>query len=127
MRRVFWQYYPISWTVQGILIERQPPDGCGCGTPFDMEMTAGYSAFVDPVTGTATPVTAPDACPLSGAGADGTAACFQLSSTGASASIEFLNNLHTTAHHALSGKNPPSPTTRAAVAVPTGGPRPRCT
>ena len=100
-----WQYYPISWTAQGILIERQPLGGCGCGTPFDMEMTAGYSAFIEPATGTATPVTASNSCPLSGAGADGTAACFQLSSTGASASIEILNNLHTTAQYALSGKN----------------------
>jgi hypothetical protein len=98
-----WQYYPISWTAHGILIERQPLGGCGCGTPFDMEMTAGYSAFIDPVTGIATPVTASDSCPLSGASADGTAACFQVSSSGGSASIDFLHNLHATAHYDLSG------------------------
>jgi len=100
-----WQYYPISWTAKGILIERQPLGGCGCGTPFDMEMTAAYSAFIDPLTGTAAPVTESSSCPLSGAGADGTAACFQVSATGGSASLMFLNNLHTTAHYALSGKN----------------------
>jgi hypothetical protein len=99
-----WQYYPISWTAKGILIERQPLGGCGCGTPFDMEMTAADSAFIDPLTGTATPVTESNTCPLSGAGSDGTAACFQQSATGGSASIRFLNNLHTTAHYALSGK-----------------------
>jgi hypothetical protein len=98
-----WQYYPISWTAQGILIERQPLGGCGCGTPFDMEMTAGYSAFIDPVTGTTTPVTASNSCPLSGAGVDGEAACFQVSPTGGSSSIDFINNLHTTARYALSG------------------------
>lgn len=98
-----WQYYPIAWTAQGILVERQPLGGCGCGTPFDMEMTAGYSAVIDPVTGTATPVTASDTCPLSGIGADGTAACFKVSSTGGSASIDFLTSLHLTARYALSG------------------------
>lgn len=98
-----WQYYPISWTAQGILIERQPLGGCGCGTPFDMEMTAGYSAYIDPVSGTATPVTQSNSCPLSGAGANGEAACFQVSQTGGSASIDFISNLHTTARYALSG------------------------
>jgi hypothetical protein len=100
-----WQYYPMSWTASGILIERQPLGGCGCGTPFDMQMSAGYSAFIDPVSGTATPVTASNTCPLSGTAPDGTAACFEQSSTGGSASIDFLNNMHTTARFALSGMN----------------------
>jgi hypothetical protein len=99
-----WQYYPISWTARGILIERQPLGGCGCGTPFDMEMTAGYSAFIDPLTGSATPVTASNTCTLSGAGADGMAACFQVSSTGGSSSIDFLENQRIAAHYVLSGK-----------------------
>jgi hypothetical protein len=100
-----WQYYPMSWTARGILIERQPLGGCGCGTPFDMQMSAGYSAFIDPATGTATPVTGSNSCPLSGVGSDGTAACFEQSSTGGSASVDFLNNMHTTARFALSGRN----------------------
>jgi hypothetical protein len=100
-----WQYYPMSWTARGILIERQPLGGCGCGAPFDMEMSAGYSAFIDPATGAATPVTESNSCPLSGAAPDGTAACFERSSTGGSASIDFLNNMHTTARFALSGLN----------------------
>jgi hypothetical protein len=100
-----WQYYPISWAAKGILIERQPLGGCGCGTPFDMQMSAGYSAFIDPATGTATPVTESNTCPLSGAAPDGTAACFEQPSTGGSASIDFLDNMHTTARFALTGSN----------------------
>ena len=88
-----WQYYPMSWTSKGILIERQPLGGCGCGTPFDMQMSAGYSAFIDPATGTATPVTESNTCPLSGVGADGTAACFEHSSTGDRKSTR-LNSSH---------------------------------
>jgi hypothetical protein len=100
-----WQYYPMSWTSKGILIERQPLGGCGCGAPFDMQMSAGYSAFIDPGTGTATPVTESNTCPLAGAATDGTAACFERSSTGGSASIDFLDNMRTTARFALTGMN----------------------
>lgn len=71
-----WQYYPMSWTSRGILVERQPAGGCGCGVAFDMEMSAGYAAWVDPVTGAATPVRVSSSCPLSGIADDGTAACF---------------------------------------------------
>jgi hypothetical protein len=100
-----WQYYPMSWTAKGILIERQPLGGCGCGTPFDMEMSAGYTAFIDPATGTATPVTESNTCPLSGTSGAGTAACFEGSSTGGSASLDLLDNLHVTARYPMSGRN----------------------
>jgi hypothetical protein len=99
-----WQYYLLSWTARGILIERQPLGGCGCGTPFDMQMTATYTAFVDPVTGMATPLGTSESCPLSGIGSDATLACFHRTLTGASDSLRFVNGSHTT-QFALSGKN----------------------
>lgn len=100
-----WQYYLMSWTAQGILIERQPTGGCGCGTPFDMQMTATSTAFINPVTGTPTPLGTSGSCPLSGIGSDATLACFHETSTGASDSLRFVNGSHTTYQYALSGKN----------------------
>jgi hypothetical protein len=100
-----WQYYLMSWTAQGILVERQPVGGCGCGTPFDMQMTAVSTAFINPVTGIATPLGASASCPLSGIGSDSTLACFHETSTGASDSLRFVNGTHTTHQYALSGKN----------------------
>jgi hypothetical protein len=98
-----WQYYPMFWSVRGILVERQPLGGCGCGTPFDMQMSAGYSAFIDPATGAASPVSESNTCPLSGAAPNGVAACFEQSSTGGSASIDFHYNMNMISHVALSG------------------------
>jgi hypothetical protein len=100
-----WQYYLESWTAQGILIERQPVGGCGCGTPFDMQMTAAYTAFIDPLTGTATPLGASTSCPLSGVSSDATLACFHVTSSGASDSLRFINGTHVSYQYALSGKN----------------------
>jgi hypothetical protein len=99
-----WQYYLLSWTAQGILVERQPLGGCGCGTPFDMQMTATSTAFIDPVTGIATPLGTSESCPLSGIGLDATLACFHETSTGASDSLRFVNGSHTTYQYTLSGK-----------------------
>jgi hypothetical protein len=100
-----WQYYLQSWTAQGILVERQPVGGCGCGTPFDMQMTATSTAFIDPVTGVATPLGTSESCPLSGIGSDATLACFHHTLTGASDSLRFVNGSHTTYQYTLSGKN----------------------
>jgi hypothetical protein len=100
-----WQYYLQSWTAQGILVERQPVGGCGCGTPFDMQMTATSTAFIDPVTGMATPLGTSESCPLSGIGSDATLACFHHTLTGASDSLRFVNGSHTTYQYTLSGKN----------------------
>jgi hypothetical protein len=99
-----WQYYLLSWTTHGLLIERQPVGGCGCGTPFDMQMSAAYSAFIDPATGNATPLGTSASCPMSGIGADGTLACFHVSSTGASDSLQLINGSQTTHRYHLSGK-----------------------
>ena len=97
-----WQYYLLSWTAQGILIERQPLGGCGCA-PFDMQMTAASTAFINPVTGMATPLGSTGTCPLSGIGSDATLACFHQTLTGASDSLRFVNGSHTT-QYALSGR-----------------------
>jgi hypothetical protein len=99
-----WQYYLQSWTAQGILVERQPVGGCGCGTPFDMQMTAQSTAFINPTTGIATPLGASETCPLSGVATDATIACFHETATGASDSLRFINGTHTT-QYALSGRN----------------------
>lgn len=100
-----WQYYLMSWTAQGILVEHQPLGGCGCGTPFDMQMTATSTAFINPVTGMATSLGTSETCPLSGIGSDATLACFHETSTGASDSLRFTNGSRTTYQYALSGKN----------------------
>lgn len=100
-----WQYYVQSWTSSGILIERQPLGGCGCGTPFDMQMSAGYAAYINPVSGIATPLAASPTCPVSGVGSDGTMVCFDISSTGASDSIRALLGAHLVHQYALSGLN----------------------
>jgi hypothetical protein len=100
-----WQYCLVSWTGQGILIERQPSGGCGCGTPFDMQMTATSTAFIDPVTGFATPLGSSTSCPLSGVSSDATVACFHETATGASDSLRFVNGTQTSHEYTLSGKN----------------------
>jgi hypothetical protein len=99
----YWQYYLLSWTAQGILIERQPLGGCGCA-PFDMQMTAASTAFINPVTGTATSLGTTGSCPLSGIGSDATLACFHQTLTGASDSLRFVTGSHTTYQYTLSGK-----------------------
>jgi hypothetical protein len=99
-----WQYYLVSWTAQGILVEQQPLGGCGCGTPFDMQMTATSTAFINQLTGMATPLGTSESCPLSGIGSDATLACFHRTSTGASDSLRFVNGSHTTYQYTLSGK-----------------------
>jgi hypothetical protein len=99
-----WQYYLLSWTARGILIERQPVGGCGCGTPFDMQMSAGF-AVIDPLTGAAAPLGATTSCPVSGVGSDATLACFHVSSTGASESLQLLKGALTTHDYQLSGKS----------------------
>jgi hypothetical protein len=101
---IAWQYYLESWTAQGILVERQPVGGCGCGIPFDMQMTAVSAAFINPTTGIATPLGASATCPLSGIASDATVACFHETPTGASDSLRFVNGTHTS-QYALSGKN----------------------
>jgi hypothetical protein len=70
-----WYYDPISWTDAGVLIARLPQGGCGCG-PFGMDTVQGYTGIVDPTTGIAGSVSEDRTCPVSGAGADGTIACF---------------------------------------------------
>ncbi|MEO8898629.1 MAG: hypothetical protein ABI352_12070 [Candidatus Dormibacter sp.] len=99
-----WQYYLMSWTAEGILVERQPRGGCGCGTPFDMQMTATSTAFINSVTGIAKPLGSSNSCPLSGVSSDGTQACFRTTSTGASDSIRVVNGTQTY-QYALSGRN----------------------
>jgi hypothetical protein len=98
-----WQYYLQSWTAQGILIERQPAGGCGCGLPFDMQMSAGYVAFINPVTGAATTLPASPSCPLSGVAPDGSFACFRVSTTGASSALRFAAGGQVTHQYTLSG------------------------
>lgn len=100
-----WQYYLMSWTARGILVERQPVGGCGCGTPFDMQMSASSAAFIDPASGVATPLSATAACPVSGVSDGGTLACFHVSSTGASDALRLSDGAQVTHTYALSGAN----------------------
>jgi hypothetical protein len=79
-----WHYAVKSWTAAGVLVVQEPTGGCGCGA-FDMEMMAGHSSLVDPVSGIATTVTADDTCPLSGMGQGGVSVCFHGGGTGADA------------------------------------------
>ena len=100
-----WQYYLMSWTAQGILVERQPVGGCGCGTPFDMQMSAGSAAFINPTSGVATPLAASPSCPASGVSSDGTLACFHVSSTNASDALQISSGARVAHTYALSGTN----------------------
>ena len=79
-----WHYAVKSWTASGVLVVQEPTGGCGCGA-FDMEMMAGHSSLVDPVTGVATSVTADNSCPLSDVGPGGVSACFHGGGSGADA------------------------------------------
>jgi hypothetical protein len=100
-----WMYGLIDWTSQGILLRREATGGCGCG-PFDMEMLAGYSALVDPSTGTTTDLTADGGCPLSGLGPTAVAACFHAASGGGGDDgLEILDGGNLATEFSLSGLN----------------------
>jgi hypothetical protein len=70
-----WEYRVLDWTPLGIVVVRGPV-GVGGNGPFIDESYDGYSALVDPATGSTTTLTDNSRCPLSTVGADGSAVCF---------------------------------------------------
>ncbi|TMB92137.1 MAG: hypothetical protein E6J45_03495 [Chloroflexi bacterium] len=99
-----WMYGLATWTQAGIVFRREVTGTCGCA-PFDMEMLAGYSAVIDPVTQTVTSLTSEPTCPLSSFGASWATICFHDSGSGGVDQLRVTSSGASTARLNMSGTN----------------------